>query len=536
MSLRSCVRFRLCHLSAGTYNVITSVPHRSMAVFAVGEGFTGALRRENILKTIPGHFDEEVSEEGEKLSATVSSNNDGISSDTDNNNKMSLNLFPSPTSSSRPVLLYPNDDIEQATVGWGISALLNTQGALHIVGRPHDLVSLLRLNRMPSFLQRWVNRSHDTSATTPVGSMISNLIGWATGSNDIPQQQETWKIAEKYSLLDDWTKVSINNNNTGNAVGKSDARIKQIACGPGFLAMIGETGTLYTMGVNNRGQCGNGSTSNNVWTPESVRGLTLTSLPIEAGNRVSQNLAEQDQPIIQVALGFQQGYALSKDGQVYSWGKANRGQLGRTVDADQDPWARPIKINDDNIRAVEIGAGFHHGALLTEDGKVFIWGKSMSRSDKDNAFDDNEEEIDRTADLGDARTPQQVIGLTATNDKEVMKVQRISCGSHHTAILMEDGSVYAIGIASDEPLPILDPVELIPAGVLNLPIRQFEAHHDRTTVIDGQGMVYQAHLWKDETLRDYAYFTPSYVEILLDEGHTIQSIHRGWRHTIIVTN
>jgi len=366
--------------------------------------------------------------------------------------------------------------------------------------------------------------------------MISNLIGWATGSNDIPQQQETWKIAEKYSLLDDWTKVSINNNNTGNAVGKSDARIKQIACGPGFLAMIGETGTLYTMGVNNRGQCGNGSTSNNVWTPESVRGLTLTSLPIEAGNRVSQNLAEQDQPIIQVALGFQQGYALSKDGQVYSWGKANRGQLGRTVDADQDPWARPIKINDDNIRAVEIGAGFHHGALLTEDGKVFIWGKSMSRSDKDNAFDDNEEEIDRTADLGDARTPQQVIGLTATNDKEVMKVQRISCGSHHTAILMEDGSVYAIGIASDEPLPILDPVELIPAGVLNLPIRQFEAHHDRTTVIDGQGMVYQAHLWKDETLRDYAYFTPSYVEILLDEGHTIQSIHRGWRHTIIVTN
>jgi len=160
----------------------------------------------------------------------------------------------------------------------------------------------------------------------------------------------------------------------------------------------------------------------------------------------------------------------------------------------------------------------------------------MSRSDKDNAFDDNEEEIDRTADLGDARTPQQVIGLTATNDKEVMKVQRISCGSHHTAILMEDGSVYAIGIASDEPLPILDPVELIPAGVLNLPIRQFEAHHDRTTVIDGQGMVYQAHLWKDETLRDYAYFTPSYVEILLDEGHTIQSIHRGWRHTIIVTN
>jgi len=249
MSLRSYVRFQLCLLRGGTCNVTTSVsityPHyyrRSMAIYAVGEGWTGALRRENILKTIPGHFDEEVSEEGGKPTTTASSNDDGISSDIDNNSKMSLNLF---SSSSRPVLLYPNDDIQQATVGWGISAFLDTQGAFYIVGRPHDLVSLLRLNRMPGLLQRWVNRSHDTSATTPVGSMISNLIGWASGNvNDVPQQYETWKIAEKYSLLDDWTKVSINNKNTGNAVGKSDTRIKQIACGPGFLAMIGETGTL----------------------------------------------------------------------------------------------------------------------------------------------------------------------------------------------------------------------------------------------------------------------------------------------------
>lgn len=294
-------------------------------------------------------------------------------------------------------------------------------------------------------------------------------------------------------------------------------------------------------GINNRGQCGTGITSNNVWTPEPVRGLSLTSLPIGGGDKVSDSLAaEQDQPIVQVVLGFQQGYALSKEGQVYSWGKANRGQLGRNVDADQDPWARPIILDDDNQRVVEIGAGFHHGALLTNDDKVFIWGKNMSRGDNGNTSDgdddDEEEKIGGTSSPGDARTPEQVVGLPKTNDNEVMKVQRISCGSHHTAILMEDGSVHAVGIASDEAVPILDPVELIPAGVLDSPIRQFEAHHDRTTVIDGQGKVYQVHLWKDEILRDYAYFTPTYVDTLLDEGHTIQSIHRGWRHTIIVTD
>jgi alpha-tubulin suppressor-like RCC1 family protein len=130
----------------------------------------------------------------------------------------------------------------------------------------------------------------------------------------------------------------------------------------------------------------------------------------------------------------------------------------------------------------------------------------------------------------DALKPEPVRGLP-----ERAKVVRISCGSHHTAMLLEDGTVWAIGVSSDEAVPVLDPVELIPAGVLELPLRQFEAHHDRTTLIDKHGSVYQVHLWKDEILREYAYFTPPYIDALWDQGHSIQSIHRGWRHTIIVT-
>ena len=530
--MRINLRFRLCHLPMQS-KYLHHRHRRSMAIYAVGEGWTGALTRQHILKSIPGQFDEEE----------IDDIGDGKMISGDDSDDKSSHWFSSSSSSSRPVLIYPHDDIQQATVGWGVSAFLDTQGILRIVGRPHDLVSLLRMNRMPRLLQRWINRNHDTSATTPVGSMISNLIGWATGSlSDVPEEKETWKIAEKYSLLDDWTRVDISNN-IGNVVGKADTRIKQVACGPGFLAIIGESGALYTMGVNNRGQCGTGTITNNIWTPEPVRGLSMTSVPIGGGDKVTDKIAsEQDQPIVQVALGFQQGYALSKEGQVYSWGKASRGQLGRTVDADQDPWARPIKIDSDNQRVVEIGAGFHHGALLTEDNKVFVWGKNMSRSsDEDTSDGDGDGDGDKepvstgTADLLDARKPEQVLGLPTTNDNEAIKVQRISCGSHHTAILMEDGSVFAVGIASDEAIPILDPVELIPFGVLDLPIRHFEAHHDRTTVIDNKDMVYQVHLWKDETLRDYAYFTPSYVDTLLDQGQTIQSIHRGWRHTIIVT-
>ena len=264
----------------------------------------------------------------------------------------------------------------------------------------------------------------------------------------------------------------------------------------------------------------------------------MSSLPIGGSDKISDKIAsDQDQPIVQVALGFQQGYALSKEGQVYSWGKASRGQLGRVVDSDQDPWARPIRMDGNHHRVVEISAGFHHGALRTEDDKLFIWGKNMSR-DAGNCSNhdcDKEPKSIGTADLLDARKPEQILGLPITDDNEPMSVQRISCGSHHTAILMEDGSVFALGIASDEAMPMLDPIELVPSGVLNLPIRYFEAHHDRTSIVDNKGTVYQVHLWNDETLRDYAYFTPFYVDTLLDQGQKIRSIHRGWRHTIIVT-
>jgi hypothetical protein len=238
--------FRFCHR-----RVSIRFPHhhhyrRSMAIYAVGEGWTGALRRENILKNIPGHFDEEVSEEGWKTTARSDSDSTSSSDSSTNNDNESSNLFSSLSSSSSPVLIYQHDDIQQATVGWGNSAFLDTQGVLRIVGRSHDLVSLLRLNRMPGFLQRWVNRNHDTSATTPIGGMISTLIGFANGSvNNSPEQNETWKIAEKYSLLDDWTKISINNNSSNNDKNSvADNRIKQVACGPGFLAVIGEAGTL----------------------------------------------------------------------------------------------------------------------------------------------------------------------------------------------------------------------------------------------------------------------------------------------------
>ncbi|KAG7372668.1 regulator of chromosome condensation RCC1 repeat protein [Nitzschia inconspicua] len=514
---------------------------RSFAVYAVGEGWTGAMTQQYLQASVPGHFDEDpLLLQETNVTVTTTSNQQ-------QQQQQQQQQY------QRPVVIYPYDDIQQVAVGWGTTALINTQGRVQLVGRPHDVMTLLRLNRMPTMIRNWIVAQDMNDAVTPVGSAISYLIGWATGENDnkdtSPSSSSStssssdgsintkntsdWEHAKKYSFLSDWTYLE------GNPL-MTKQRIHKIACGPGFLAMLEKDGgTLYCMGVNNRGQCGVGTISNNVWTPQPVRGLTRNQKQMTRDDATVLLPTEQDEPMIQVALGFQHGYALSQKGHVYSWGKAQRGQLGRKVDLDQDPWAGPIPMDE---RVIQISAGHHHGALLTEQGTVYVWGKNMGRDNNNNSNNDHNNNNNKPV-VGDALQPEQVLGLP-TN----IKVQQISCGSHHTAMLLQDGSVYAMGIASDEAVPILEAVELIPPGILELPLRQFEAHFDRTTVIDKSGTVLQAHLWLDERLREYAYFTPSYVDTLLDEHNDdfnstntnpvgkIRSIHRGWKHTVIVTD
>lgn len=438
---------------------------RSLAVYAVGEGWTGAMTRKHVQETIPGHSEDESDEDSRY----------------------------EPGATAMPALIYSGNDVTQVAAGWGSSAILDSHGQVKLVGRPHDLMNLLRLKRMPETIRYWANSGLDPSETTIVGSLISRLIGFASGGDD-----EEWNMPRQYSLIHDWKNVDVS------SIG--DSQMVHVSCSAGFMAMLGTSGTLYTMGINNRGQCGTGTFSNNVWTPERVSGLTSSTKPITEAT-------EQEEPIIQVALGFQQGYALTKSGRVYSWGKANRGQLGREIDADQDCLARPLRFDK---KIAQIASGMHHAALLTTENQVYVWGKNTTMDAT-------------TGRLADANTPLLI------NDVPPLKVMKIACGSHHTAILLEDGSVYAVGIASDEAVPILDPVLLIEAGRVEFPLRQFSAHHDRTTIIDKQGQVFQAHLWKDERLREFAAFTPAYVDALMAKGESIQAIHRGWLHTLIVT-
>ncbi|XP_076284957.1 E3 ubiquitin-protein ligase HERC2 isoform X1 [Lasioglossum baleicum] len=132
-------------------------------------------------------------------------------------------------------------------------------------------------------------------------------------------------------------------------------RIRDIACGSGHSAAVTSRGELYTWGLGEYGRLGHGDTATR-FKPKLVQALI--------GHRV-----------IQVACGSRdaQTMALTADGSVYSWGDGDFGKLGR---GGSDGCKTPFLIDMLNgLSVVQIECGAQFSLALTKYGEVWTWGK-----------------------------------------------------------------------------------------------------------------------------------------------------------------
>ena len=262
--------------------------------------------------------------------------------------------------------------------------------------------------------------------------------------------------------------------------------------------------------------------------------------------------------------------ALDDDGALYGWGKGARGQLEKDDFTNySDDNVNDDNVNDDNTndndvnlekestvdvefaaipisdfevltssarsllrgndkKVKQMSAGWNHSAVITESNHAWVWGKNVSVK---KSF------MDATMlKPMDSPAPTIIKGLPDT-----LQIQHISCGSHHTAVLMEDGSVYAIGFTTDTAEPIgKEAVQIVPPGLIDMPVRQFESHFDRTTIVtreNGQ-QVFEVQLWSTDELRESAVFEPEWVETLVDNCDNtsgVNMVQRGWLHTVVIT-
>ncbi|CAD6227584.1 GSCOCG00001264001-RA-CDS [Cotesia congregata] len=222
-------------------------------------------------------------------------------------------------------------------------------------------------------------------------------------------------------------------------------RIRDIACGSGHSAAIASNGELYTWGLGEYGRLGHGDTVTQL-KPKLVEALV--------GQRV-----------VQIACGSKdaQTLALTEDGSVYSWGDGDFGKLGR---GGSGGCYSPLLIDRLNgLGVVQIECGAQFSLALTKYGEVWTWGKgdyyrlghgndqhvrkptvveglrgkkiihvavgalhclAVTDSGQVYAWGDNDHGQQGNGTTIDNRKPSLVHGL------EEVKINRVACGSSHS--------------------------------------------------------------------------------------------------------
>ncbi|XP_032542836.1 probable E3 ubiquitin-protein ligase HERC4 isoform X2 [Chiroxiphia lanceolata] len=129
--------------------------------------------------------------------------------------------------------------------------------------------------------------------------------------------------------------------------------------------------------------------------------------------------------IVQIACGGQHAMALSRGGELFTWGQNTHGQLGLGSQATFIPQAQLVERLK-GIPLAQIAAGGAHSTTVSLSGAVYSWGK--------NDFGQL-----GLGDTEDRDCPSYVGAL------EHWKTIFMSCGADHTAVLSKEGLVCTFG-------------------------------------------------------------------------------------------
>ena len=144
--------------------------------------------------------------------------------------------------------------------------------------------------------------------------------------------------------------------------------MRAVALGDNFMIALSRAGEVFSFGSNSAGQLGLGH----------LRTLgTAERVPINASkdaaskDTVSKDAASKHTALIKsIAVGATHVLALCGQGNVYSWGSNQYGQLGHQrnrYDSQPALLEMPEKIT-------AVAAGTHFSLALTESGNVYAWG------------------------------------------------------------------------------------------------------------------------------------------------------------------
>ncbi|TDH65060.1 uncharacterized protein CCR75_002142 [Bremia lactucae] len=239
--------------------------------------------------------------------------------------------------------------------------------------------------------------------------------------------------------------------------------IRLVAAANGCEHMLAVTteGTVYSWGYNDRGQLGLGLTLSKSHTPRKIESLrdkyliTTAAVSYHHSAVISSNgellmfgmndcgqlglnhTQHQSTPqfvdslssqfVTKVACGLYHTIVSTRNGDVYSFGKNDYGQLGlghtRNI---QLPTLVKISFGEDDIKIKDVNCGYYHTVTISDQGKLVTWGRNdygqLGIGSKDH------------------KQTAQLVPLPLST-----KIISASCGCYHTLILKANGRVMAFG-------------------------------------------------------------------------------------------
>lgn len=206
-----------------------------------------------------------------------------------------------------------------------------------------------------------------------------------------------------------------------------DKTIVHIATGNGFSIALDSSGNLYCSGDNGMGQCGvTRAGRSEVFTPVLIPELTGKVVAVKSG-------------------GFHT-LALTKDGDLYAFGRGRDGQLGNGRTTNGVAHVSALK------RVVSFAAGTWHSAASLADGSVWLWGNNSKSQ------------------LCDGTTTNRTVPTRVSLSSEEPMAARVAAGGHTTLLHAADGRLYGCGdnqfgaLGTDQPPVVPRPAVLAPGA------------------------------------------------------------------------
>jgi alpha-tubulin suppressor-like RCC1 family protein len=186
--------------------------------------------------------------------------------------------------------------------------------------------------------------------------------------------------------------------------------VKALSAGETHSLTLSESGEIFSFGLRTDGQLGDSFYK----VEEAALKLeSMISPPLIIESLIGKNVKE-------ISAGYRFSLVLLENGEVYSFGNGNRGQLGH---GDSETKMKPEKI-ESITEAVAIATGNNHSLVLLENGELYSFGRGAEGQ------------------LGHGNRETVLFPIIVEFPGNI---KAIAAGEKHSLILTEEGHVYSFG-------------------------------------------------------------------------------------------